>query len=657
MALYRIKGNDGDLIPFLLKPQHGSVFEYGNNGIRMLIAGPASGVAYEDSKISDGIVSASIVLNDGNPPSSGIAFRQTDGANYLTLMLNRSGALRLFKYESGTPLQVGTTHTIAGFSNATEYELEVEFNAANIVCRLAGVDVITETSNFNQTATKHGIRLADTTAQINALAIKNLQGALTVASGQRYALIDVATIDNLPASGNRTITVLEQATMDKLFKGNVSFTDGVASTQSFSIREDSSVVVYAPDADDNTATVAYAEHKTLGPWTESPDKVYSVLVSGQSLAVGAEASEIFFPDELDAGFTFNGVPPEGIQETEVTVEDMRTLVKYKSEARETHGYGFIKLFRKLRSESSDFKPVVWSNAGVDGANITTLNDPLLPSLSNLKLYVTNSDYRAAQQMLDIEYPFILWDQGEGNANITPATYDGHLRTIQTELLTDVTKITGQASLPVLLSGIGATFFGAVNLDFDEVNNSLYQYYLNNDDAYYMGTKYYISHNYPSSDLLHFTGKGYTIQGEYYAILADRMLKSKAAGDNPPIARVLEPLTYSSSGNVITVACHVPEPPLVIDTTLVPALAGYGVVVEDGGNRITPTVTISGNNILLDIGETPASGMVIKWGDGDRGTRRQMLNIRDSQSIQSIVEGATLYNWFPCHYHTLTASEV
>ena len=105
--------------------------------------------------------------------------------------------------------------------------------------------------------------------------------------------------------------------------------------------------------------------------------------------------------------------------------------------------------------------------------------------------------------------------------------------------------------------------------------------------------------------------------------------------------------------------YVPVPPMVIDTTTIPQLTGWGFKYISPTNveTVATSVNVSGNNLIVDFGVQLEEGGVLDFGYSDTQLGTPALNVRDSQSIPSIVDGETLYNWFPVFYHALAASEV
>lgn len=117
--------------------------------------------------VSDCIINVDInwswsIVNAGTTPVyySGIVFRYTDASNYWLAGFNdRSDVtgFRIFKIEGGASTAV--TNGVAGAINGTVYPLSVTLNGNDISVLFNNTAQLTTSSAFNNTATKHGIRL------------------------------------------------------------------------------------------------------------------------------------------------------------------------------------------------------------------------------------------------------------------------------------------------------------------------------------------------------------------------------------------------------------------------------------------------------------------------------------------------------------------
>ena len=469
--------------------------------------------------------------------------------------------------------------------------------------------------------------------------------------------IIIQTKDGKPESGVRRVSLIDYQSKSLIEERSVSFTNGYAEIESFLIDEGDELLVYSPESDIFGASIkAVVNEQASAAWgVGEPTVLHTVLVAGQSLSVGVASSAVN-TDSPFGGFMFNGIRAEGKGDNVAQVAEMESLRPYQNDLVESHGYSFIQLFRSLeKSNDNRNNPVLWASTGVGGKTADWLFDTSNPSMNNAGRFITRSDLRAADIGLGVSLPFWLWDQGESDTNTDPDTYKTTVRAGHDYVTSLANAKTGQSRFDMILTGIGS------GIGRREINNALYQYALENDDAHYAGSKWYISYKYPasSSDTTHMKAQGYMMQGEYHALAAHRLMQSVAAGDNPPVSKCLQPESYSVSGTIVTIAMYVPVPPMVIDTTTIPQLTGWGFKYISPTNveTVATSVNVSGNNLIVDFGVQLEEGGVLDFGYSDTQLGTPALNVRDSQSIPSIVDGETLYNWFPVFYHALAASEV
>lgn len=475
------------------------------------------------------------------------------------------------------------------------------------------------------------------------------------------ARIEIQTTDNKPESGTRKVRIMNHSDGKIIDTVEATFTNGSALLDTFEDVEGVNAVVYAPESNifGNSETAVVVE-ATLGEWVNGPTELVNVLAYGQSLSRG----ETFDPDNitllhdqpLNGGFLL-GIPAEGSGGTGSDyTEAQRKPVKFNHTDWETPGWGFINLFRSLEAESNVNNGVIWSASGRGGQTVAYLADQTKDTLENFKRLVQASSVAGGWYNLSYSVPFWLWDQGESDTSTDPTDYKTSLRSLH-DYVTGIAQ--GERGgdntdpYPVILSGIGSA-------NRSIVNTALYEYTLENSDAYYSVSKYFINYHYPANsanDRTHLSPEGYTIQGEYHAIMANRYMNALRGGDTSPTLRVLEPLSYSTSGNIITINMNVPVPPMVIDSNKLPEVSGYGVkyVRLSDGVEVTPSVSVSGNNLIVDLGEPPTEGSSIVFGTEANG--QALTNIRDSQNIESDISGIVLHNWLPLHTHILLASEV
>jgi hypothetical protein len=106
--------------------------------------------------------------------------------------------------------------------------------------------------------------------------------------------------------------------------------------------------------------------------------------------------------------------------------------------------------------------------------------------------------------------------------------------------------------------------------------------------------------------------------------------------------VLQPVSASYSGGVVTVQFDVPVEPLQWDTTTVASQTDYGFTVEsDSGAETITSVDLGGDGTSVEItlSGTPGANLRARY-----GFDTQYGNLRDSETRTSVYDGETLANW-------------
>ncbi len=160
----------------------------------------------------------------------------------------------------------------------------------------------------------------------------------------------------------------------------------------------------------------------------------------------------------------------------------------------------------------------------------------------------------------------------------------------------------------------------------------------------IGASYQLPLN--TTDCRHFTAEGVRRLGEYFAKVYGRVVFEGKTWE--PV----RPKTITRDGAVITVAYHVPVPPLAFDTVKVAEIASYGYTFADaGGNAVAITnVVLAGQDtVKITLAAAPAANGHLKYAQnqpasscvgtptGARG------NLRDSDATPS-KNGYALENW-------------
>jgi hypothetical protein len=114
-----------------------------------------------------------------------------------------------------------------------------------------------------------------------------------------------------------------------------------------------------------------------------------------------------------------------------------------------------------------------------------------------------------------------------------------------------------------------------------------------------------------------------------------------------------------TSNVVTIKLHVPAPPIVLDTTTVPAGTNFGFRVFDatGEIAITSVAIVNGDTVRLKLASTPGASPKVEYAwrddpvnggagnfDGN-GTHAIRGNVRDSDPTRAVYgPGFPLWNW-------------
>jgi hypothetical protein len=159
----------------------------------------------------------------------------------------------------------------------------------------------------------------------------------------------------------------------------------------------------------------------------------------------------------------------------------------------------------------------------------------------------------------------------------------------------------------------------------------------------VGPKYH----YPYADGVHLTNEGYRHMGEDYAKAYRRVVLE--GGTWEPV----RPKQITRDGAVITVAFHVPSPPLAFDTSRVSDPGNLGFEYADDGPT-TPTIVqvalVGVDTVQITLSDVPTSpnprlryaftGTPNAYAGPQTGPRG---NLRDSDATVSL-HGCVLYNW-------------
>ena len=114
------------------------------------------------------------VLNATVPADTvGLMCRYSDVDNYWLVYLQEHAALEKFRlYEVNAGITTLRASVTIGLSSGVDYQVRVALNGTSITCHIADEEVISYTSSFNQTETRHGLYCdADVTVRFNDFAV------------------------------------------------------------------------------------------------------------------------------------------------------------------------------------------------------------------------------------------------------------------------------------------------------------------------------------------------------------------------------------------------------------------------------------------------------------------------------------------------------
>ncbi len=439
------------------------------------------------------------------------------------------------------------------------------------------------------------------------------------------------------------MAVLDKADGTRVTRENVTFSAGKTTVNFASVNVGETIKGYIDDGQSIVTRAAYLE----GVSVAVPKTLYVITQMGQSLSIGdgGTVTAPIFPGEISRANQFVGLDPWGYRTNTMTSTQTASLKPYKERSsRQTHGYSFM-LGLKASITASD--ELLYMPSGIGGRSIAQLSKGTT-AYSNFLTMLSAVSARATEISATPNLPFMDWIQGENDAGTARATYLTSLRTLHNDVKADVLTTLGQASIPLLLDQTGAEYG-------HDIAKTLFQYTVENNDAFMACPKYMLNRLYNNSvtDWVHLNSEGYVIQGEYHAIAGASIIANGSF-------KCLEPVSYAVVGNTIEITMNVPVGALVIDTTTLPACPGSGFeYIPAAGGSITPTVSVLGNKVILDVGQPPVTGDKIDCGytlDDSAGHAQNLkipcTNIRDSQSVSSSIAGYTLHNWLVQFDHVL-----
>lgn len=322
------------------------------------------------------------------------------------------------------------------------------------------------------------------------------------------------------------------------------------------------------------------------------------------------------------------------------------------------------------------------SAGEGGRLISEISkgaDPWVGSGGTFVIYdrlikmLTRTQSLAASRGFATKVECIYFLQGEADANngvMTPkAVYTAARNQLFADMRADVVTLTGQTEPVEILTDITAcTAIGGVGrgVGSDVIIAQVEMAIANADShTWCVGPGYYL----PFFATQHMTKEGVVMLAEMFAHARHQLQQ----GATP---NFLYATDFSLVGNTITITCNVPEPPLLIDETTVPAATGTnsggavlvdGFELTDGSSRTITSITCGTNTITLTLSGTPSGTVRLRYamngmgntaytdtntGRTDVMTPGSWGNIRDSRDTASyFVSGGHIRNFLCPFDHT------
>lgn len=359
----------------------------------------------------------------------------------------------------------------------------------------------------------------------------------------------------------------------------------------------------------NILTVTVNGVNTDAPAPE-PKILYTWLVGGQSLSTGSTnigytGPNPIYTDTINGGWLFNDIKPDENVETPYELSQVQTPVVYQPDSKQTMGYGGLRRLVDIKSGDA----WLYAPHGKGGRTIAQLSG--VP-LDNGKLLASKIPSMRAQLSKTVTKTVFSWVHIESliisntNGLLADQAIEGYitdLRAYQDSLAESVQSATGQSPLPIFVDMSGSPFSFVRNEAF-------HRYVKRYSDAYLVCPKYLLNRQFSTlEDPTHLDPEGYTIQGEYHALGIQRWIDT---GES----KCLQVVGFDVVGTTIELDINVPAPPMVIDTTILPAAPNHGFKVTGGflGPELPiQGVTIDGSKIIVDVGYTIAPSMTVTAG--------------------------------------------
>ena len=345
------------------------------------------------------------------------------------------------------------------------------------------------------------------------------------------------------------------------------------------------------------------------------DTLYHVIITGQSLAIGAEgkpALTTVCPIKYEGkAFMFNGGCRLPNMEGSDSVTSKYTESTYMSAFTSLQELDSQEIYVNSKGETvvsnagetigswlgywvADKlgRKVLVSNHGYGGKPYRELKKGTVPYDNSIRA-VHRAKQLCKQYNMNYEVLCICVVHGEADQaeKCSAETYKGYLNAWQSDYETDIKAITGQTNdIPMFISQTGANY--GYNLD---VSNGVFMASVANPKIKLVVPQYAYPLEYAS---VHMKNVGYRLLGEYFGNSIFRHFNGMSSNSIYPIKSVC-------NGNSITVTFHANATKLMLNNFISVADGNYGFAIEDSnGTSITSvvcatdstkvTITLSGN---------------------------------------------------------------
>lgn len=367
----------------------------------------------------------------------------------------------------------------------------------------------------------------------------------------------------------------------------------------------------------------------------TPTNIYHILLTGQSLALGARGTPALTTTQPYTNKMLNG----------------NFFTPLIESTNETISSAMSNTITSLNS--GNYQTAVTNNA-LSGATYLQLKKGTTPYNTGLD-NTTKVGYAADALNMNDKVIAVATIHGEADRQAASGVYKDYLVEWQNDYNTDLKAITGQTeNIPMFTDQMGS--YTVVSATSQVPLDQLAASEENPTKIYLVGPKYFLT--YSSDDGVHLTNTSYRWLGEYYG----KVIK-KVMVDGQSWAP-LSPSQIVRNGNVIYAKFNVPTSPIVFDTTNVLSKTNYGFEYTDDGSppsissveifdsqtvKITLSGTPAGSNQKLGYAYTGTIGSFA--GSNQAGSARG--NLRDSDSTSSLY-GNNLYNWAVTFNKSVTA---